>query len=113
MGHQNEKTWIYVFVRTDLPIEQVLVQSNHASYEAGLAFDNHGTEPSSLIVLSFPTKEALEEAYTTLTKNTSTKFVKFYEPDWDYGFTAFASEPVTADERKQFRQYKLFRGTAK
>lgn len=35
----------------------------------------------------------------------------FYEPDWDYGLTAFTTRPVTAEERAEFRKYQLFRGS--
>ena len=66
MAHQNEKTWIYVFVRTDLPLEQIVVQSNHAAYESGLAFENNSTETSSLIVISCKNKHKLQKAYDEL-----------------------------------------------
>ncbi len=112
MAHQNEKTWIYVFVRTDLPIEQIVVQSNHAAYESGLAFENNSTETSSLIVISCKNKHKLQKAYDEL-KDCGIDFVQFHEPDWDYGFTAFASAPVTAEQRSIFRKYQLFNGGAK
>lgn len=86
-----------------------MVQSNHASYESGIAFTNNGDEPSSLIVLQFTNKDELQKAYDEL-QNSGIRFVQFHEPDWNYGFTAFASEPVTAEQRRTFRQYKLFKG---
>lgn len=86
-----------------------MVQSNHASYESGIAFKNSSSEPSSLIVLQFSDKEALQNAYDEL-KGSGINFVQFHEPSWNYGFTAFASAPVTAEERKTFRKYKLFKG---
>lgn len=35
--------------------------------------------------------------------------VPFYEPDWDYGLTAFATRPVNEEERSAFRKHQLFR----
>jgi hypothetical protein len=32
----------------------------------------------------------------------------FYEPDWDYGLTAFATEPVTQEKRSIFRKFRLW-----
>jgi hypothetical protein len=32
----------------------------------------------------------------------------FYEPSWDYGLTAFATEPLTEDKRHFFRKYRLW-----
>lgn len=112
MAHQNEKTWIYVFVRTDLPIEQIVVQSNHAAYESGLAFENTSTESTSVICISCKNKHKLQKAYDEL-QGLGVEFVQFHEPDWDYGFTAFASAPVTAEQRSIFRKYQLFKGDAK
>lgn len=105
----KEKTWVYTFVRTDLPIEQVLVQSNHASLEAGIKFGYNTDEPSSLIVIACKNKAVLEKAFNNLTSQ-GISLEKFYEPDWDYGFTAFASEPVTMSRRSAFRKYQLFSG---
>ena len=112
MAQQNEKTWIYVFVRTDLPIEQIVVQSNHAAYESGLAFENNSDQSSSLIVIACKNKHKLQKAYDEL-QESGIGFVQFHEPDWDYGFTAFASAPVTAEQRSIFRKFQLFRGGAK
>ena len=110
MTQQNDqKTWIYVFVRTDIPLEQVVVQSNHAAYESGLAFENHGTEPSSLIVIQCKNKHKLEKAYNEILGK-GIDLVQFNEPSWDYGFTAFASAPVPQEQREIFKKYQLFKG---
>lgn len=107
MQQNTNKTWIYVFVRTDLPLQQIIVQSNHAAYESGLKFDNPSDEPSSLIVISVRNKEQLLKAYESLSM-TEIEFVQFLEPDWDYGLTAFASAPVTFEQRQIFKKYQLF-----
>lgn len=108
MKQINDKTWVYVFVRTDLPVEQQMVQSNHASLEAGLEFGRKSNEISSLIVLQVPDKQSLEEAMQFV-ESKGIRCIDFHEPDWDYGLTAFGSEPVTLEQRKIFRNWKLWR----
>lgn len=110
MQQVKEKTWVYVFIRKDLPIEQILVQSAHAALESGIHLKHDKeNEPSSLIVLQVKNKEQLEKAYEDIGSH-GINLVKFDEPDWDYGFTSFASEPVTMDQRKIFKKYRLFNG---
>lgn len=104
----DDKTWVYVFIRSDLPIEQQIVQSCHAALEAGHSFDRKSNEPSSLIMLQIPNKEKLEAAMNR-TVDSGIRCEPFYEPDWDYGFTAFATEPITKDQRKTFSKYKLWK----
>jgi hypothetical protein len=96
----------------DLPIEQILVQSCHAAQESGLAFPNPTAEPNSLIVIQVKNKDELEKAYAKL-QDSGIKFVRFHEPDWDYGFTSFASEPVYQHQRPAFKKYRLFKGGTK
>jgi len=63
-------------------------------------------------VISCKNKHKLQKAYDEL-QGLGIDFVQFFEPDWDYGFTAFASAPVTAEQRSIFRKYQLFNGGAK
>lgn len=104
----NDKTWCYVFIRTDLPIEQQIVQACHAALEAGHTFPRKSNDPSSLIMLQIPNKEKLEVALKR-TNDRGIRTKSFYEPDWDYGFTSFATEPITLDQRKTFSKYKLWK----
>lgn len=101
-----------MFVRVDMPIEQIVVQSCHASQESGLAFPNPTDEPNSLIVIQVKNKNHLEKAYNKLVA-TGIKFVKFEETSWDYGFTSFASEPVYSHQREIFKNYRLFKEASK
>ena len=91
-----------------MPLEQILVQSNHASHEGALKYPYTSTEPNSLIVIGVKNKAALEKALERYAHFDPTPF---YEPDWDYGLTAFTTRPVTAEERAEFRKYQLFRGS--
>lgn len=102
-----------MFIRKDLPIEQILVQTAHAALESGIHL-SHPTsreEPSSLIVIQVRDKKELEKAYAKLIENDrGIDFIKFFEPDWDYGFTSFASSPVKVEDRSLFKKYRLFKG---
>jgi peptidyl-tRNA hydrolase len=99
-----------VFIRKDLPIEQIIVQTAHAALESGIHLKHDKeNEPSSLIVLQVKNQKELEKAYEKL-KDSGIELIKFFEPDWDYGFTSFASEPVTQEHRNKFKKYRLFNG---
>ena len=103
------KTWVYVFVRTDLPIQQQMVQSNHAALEAGIFLgDKTQDEPSSLIVIAVKNKAKLEKAMLDLTSK-GIEFVPFYEPSWDDGLTAIGTQPLTQEERVQLKRYQLWK----
>lgn len=60
-------------------------------------------------MLQVPNKEKLEVAMAR-TRDRGIRCEAFYEPDWDYGLTAFATEAITADQRKTFSKYKLWKG---
>lgn len=100
--------YTYVLVREDLALEQQLVQACHAALEAGFAFDAPA-RTSSLIVCTVPDRNALQAAEQRLARyGIRTKM--FFEPDWDMGHSALATEPLT--ERKQrfaMSTYPLFR----
>ena len=98
-----------MFIRTDLPIQQQMVQSNHAALEAGIFFGNkEQNEPSSLIVIAVKTQAKLEKAMKDV-ESKGIKLLPFYEPDWDYGLTAFGTEPLTQEQRVSLKRYQLWR----
>lgn len=105
--NQTDKKYIYVFVRKDLPIEQILVQASHAAYEAGLTFNNESKLITSVLVIGVKNTQALEKAYKQLCA--SINLVKFEEPSWDYGFTSFATQPLSHDQRSLMKKYQLFK----
>lgn len=101
------KYYTYVFVRTDIPVEQIIVQSCHAALEAGIKFGTKSNTPNSLIVIGVKNKYQLEKAYNHITDKFKTE--KFYEPSWDYGFTAFATESIQDLDRSCLKKYQLWR----
>jgi hypothetical protein len=99
--------WLYVFVRTDLPVSQIVVQTAHATYEAGQAFANKCRQHPSFVVLGVKNKEDLEEALKFVSNN-NLDFVKFFETTNDQGFTSFAVEPVEEHFKMLFQKFSLF-----
>jgi hypothetical protein len=102
------KPYTYVLVREDIPLEQQMVQACHAALEAGHAFDAPPTT-SSLIVCTVPDREALLAASERLVRY-GIRSEMFFEPDWEMGFSALATEPLT-ERKKRFAMniYPLFR----
>lgn len=105
---QIEKNYVYTFIRTDLPIEQQIVQAAHSALEAGRELGNPETT-SHLILLEAKSQEYLLRIADTL-KQKNIRYHLFYEPDYDRGFTSLTTEPITDKElRKHFSKHSLYR----
>lgn len=94
---------MYVFVRTDLPLADQLVQVGHACHEAGSRFERTA-EPCHLVALAVRDADALLQAVEA----TGVRFAVFWEPDDAMGYTAACSEPLYGDQRRPFRRYRLW-----
>lgn len=105
------KPYTYILVREDIPLHQQMVQACHAALEAGFAFDAPALT-SSLIVCTVPNQEALLAAQARLTRY-GIRSELFFEPDWEMGHSALASEPIL-DRKKRFamKAYPLFSSAA-
>lgn len=104
----EEKTYVYVFVRGDIPLEQQIVQACHASLEVGLRYPYIAEEPSSLILIKTKNQTKLEKARLYLAENGIRSEI-FFEPSWDYGNTAFATEAITESQRHILRRFQLWK----
>ena len=103
------KTWVYVFVRRDIPLQQQLVQASHAALEAGIKFGNkHQIDPSSIVLIGVKSEEQLKNA-NEYVKSKNIDTVMFYEPDFDMGYSAFATVPVTTEMKHNFRKFQLWK----
>lgn len=102
-----------MFIRTDIPIAQQIVQSNHASLEAGLKAgqSNQYSQTSSIILIAIKNEYQLKKAYEQITAQGIPCEI-FFEPDshlgYPPGYTSFATLPVTEDQRPAFRKYRLW-----
>jgi len=102
------KPYTYVLIRTDIPLEQQMVQACHAALEAGHAF-SAPAQTSSLIVCTVPNREALLEARARLARH-GIQSEMFFEPSWEMGHSALGTEAIT--NRKQrfvMSKYPLWR----
>lgn len=102
------KPYTYVLVREDIPLEQQLVQACHVALEAGFAFEAP-SRTSSLIVCTVPDQMMLEAARIRLARY-DIRTQMFFEPDWNMGHSALATEPIF-ERKKRFamKAYPLFR----
>ena len=104
-----EKQYIYIFVRKDLSPERRLVQACHAAMESGILFCGRSNYDllykHILVVLSVKNLKELNEAYNSISPVES---IMFYEDDLNEN-TAFATRPVTEEERAIFKVYSTLK----
>jgi hypothetical protein len=100
-------------VRQDLPLADQIVQTGHACLEGAAAFD----VPNScrLVVLGVPDAEALLAARQRCLER-DIKTVAFHErdaalevSDEPMGLTSICTQPLTAEQRKQMRKYRMWK----
>ena len=112
MTQITDKNYCYTIIRTDLPIEQQIVQAAHSALEAGREL---GTPPTTthLILLEAKSEFALLRIADEL-KQQDIRFHLFFEPDDDRGYTSLTTEPLTDNEkRRYFSKHSLYRYNAK
>ncbi len=102
------KRTIYVFVRTDISVEQQMVQAAHAAAEAARLYyqPDHGI--ASLIILAVPNRQALYRAATQV-EALGIAYELFFEPDWDMGHSALGTRPLLDTERPLLRGWPLWK----
>jgi hypothetical protein len=98
--------YCYIIVRKDIPLCDQMVQSNHASLEAGRNFSHPpGTH---ICLLQIKNEKQLLNLDDKLARKGINKTI-FYEPDWKFpGFTAIATEALYGSERKIFKDLNLW-----
>jgi len=107
---QVGKQYIYVFVRKDLSPERRMVQACHATTESGILFCDRANydllHAHTIIVLKVKNMEELNKAYDTISKKIES--VMFCELSLQQN-TAFATRPVSEEERSLFKEYKTLK----
>ena len=96
---------MYVFVRTDLPHPQQVVQACHAIQEADRVFPIPAQTPN-VIILSVEDEAQLRSVIQELTAH-NIGHAPFREPDMGNQITAVATEPVHGSRRRLFRKHRL------
>ncbi len=102
------KSYVYIFVRQDLPLAQQIVQSNHASIMMSAEAVWASMPPPSIVLIGVPDRVALLDAGRWLEENMIDSRW-WFEPDFDYGITAIATVPIDdPDERECLAHFKLW-----
>lgn len=104
-----------MLVRTDLNPEQIIVQASHACFDAGRFFmpslpgeDANGRTHPNFVLIGVPDEETLlQEAMKIMAFGVDARI--FVEPDLDGQSTALATEPISGDQRRFFRKYRLLK----
>lgn len=101
--------YTYIFVRTDIPFEQQLVQASHAALEAGFHFQKP-ERTSSIIMFAAKDQAELHEIAQRLDRY-GIKHKMFYEPDFGpMGYSSLATEPIKdIKSRRPMMKYKLYK----
>lgn len=95
-----------MFVRTDIPIVNQIVQVGHVCYEAGLKFD--ANDNTYLVLFQCESEDELKKTeYWLNSRGVETHI--FFEPDNNMGYSALCTQPVSGSLRKIFRRYKLYK----
>lgn len=105
-GTENRR-YMYVIVRTDMELPNIIVQSAHAAYESGLAYKNHA-DRTSIIILQVKDELRLREAYKALQRD-DVQCTMYKENTLGLGYTAIGTEALTSDQRKLLKKYKLLK----
>ena len=108
MTQKNEIQYVYVLTRRDLPFPQQAVQAAHASIEAARKFIDKDIEHPHLVLCTVENEEELFCALNELKDHV--RIAEWREADIDDELTAIASEPVSGDVRRLFRNYQLLKG---
>jgi hypothetical protein len=93
-------------VRQDISIPQQLVQASHAAHESGLA-NSASNAANSIIIFGTKNKEELESLLEQFRPQLDC--YPFFEPYKDTGLTAFATNPISEENRHLFKNFKLWK----
>ena len=99
-----EPLYSYVIVRTDIPLEDQVVQACHASQESGFA-SQKGDKPVHLVLLQVDNQHKLLDVASKL----HLEHKIFFEPDDEMGYTALATLPTQDRRVKVLQRLRLWK----
>lgn len=105
---QHAAPYCYVLIRQDIPLEHQITQACHAALEAGFDAQRPGCNTTRLITLGVKSKDHLEEMSRKLDIHGIGHHM-FFEPDNDMGYSALATHPIVGEDRRHFKNLKLWR----
>ena len=101
------RRYMYVIVRKDLLLADIMVQAAHAAYESGRQYP-HDADRTSIIILTVSDSYNLFAARRRLLSLGIDSTV-YEERTKQLGATALATEAITEDQRKHLRKYQLLK----
>lgn len=106
MIYNTSTPYMYIFVRKDLTMPQQIVQASHAALEAGFVYDQP-TGSTHIVLIGVKNQAELIKVGNRLT-SCNIDHQKFFEPDYDTGYTAIATRPLFGAEREPLKRYSLY-----
>lgn len=108
----NPYASVYVFVRTDIPLEQQMVQALHAVYGMAALWvpqEHTGKDAANIVLLGLPSVAALRRALAKL-QTSGLGHYSWVEPDGALAgqLTALCTVPLREPERAVLKNYKLW-----
>jgi hypothetical protein len=100
-----EHPYMYIFVRQDLTLPQQIVQASHAAHEAGHDFGK-ADGSTHIVLIGIPSQAKLLATADHLDSH-KIPYKMFFEPDYDTGYTAIATQPLFGDQRTPLRKFRL------
>lgn len=100
-----ENPYMYIFVRNDLSHPQQIVQAAHAVDEMNKEFPHDSG--NYMVLCGVDSHADLLDTASYLTDQGIDHHM-FFEPDVD-SFTAIATRPLTGEDRKPLKRFKLKR----
>lgn len=98
--------YCYVFIRTDIPVSDQIVQVGHVCLDAGKKFNP--PEHTHMVVCKVSNFMELEKVHHLCQQN-NIATEKFYEPDDGMGHTGICTQPIYGNTRSIFKRYRLWR----
>ena len=98
---RNERQYMYLFTRQDLPLPQQIVQTAHAAAYIGERYH----ADTNIVLCGCPDEVKLKDIADYLASK-NIEHECFYEPDID-AYTAIATQPLVGDLRKPMRKFRL------
>ena len=106
--YDNETPFVYIFVREDLPPIQQLIQASHATHESGIKFGKIEDKISHFCVFGVPDEKSIKNIKVGL-DGLDVRSYEFFEPDFNIGISALATEPIIGKKRELFSDFKLLK----
>lgn len=98
--------WTYVFVRTDIPLEDQLCQVGHACLVAGKEFG--AGDRCNIVLNAVRTQSELLHVADYLYSN-KILFSLYEEPDENMGHTALCTQEVPIEKKELFKKYNCWK----